>query len=82
MSCPAVVKEKSSVPNSLPGHIYDIKYYSRDQRCKRPPIRRYIYDKAYMEEMRKEHGYSLFPPVYLNTAVEEDQNAVGGGYQS
>lgn len=80
--CPATVKEKPAIPNSLPEHVYDIKYYTRDQRRNRPPVRRYLFDKADIEKMRKEAGEPLFPPVYLNTAIEEDQNAVGGGYQS
>ncbi|XP_061364929.1 uncharacterized protein LOC133308332 [Gastrolobium bilobum] len=82
--CPATPKENAIVPTSLPETVYDIKYYSRDQRRNRPPIRRTILKKADVEKMMKEQTFAVsdFPPVYLNSTVEEDENAHGGGYQS
>ncbi|KAJ4971661.1 hypothetical protein NE237_004760 [Protea cynaroides] len=44
--CPATVPQKAIIPTSDPETVYDIKYYSRDQRRNRPPIRRTILKKA------------------------------------
>ncbi|KAL1334215.1 hypothetical protein HN51_063110 [Arachis hypogaea] len=81
--CPATAREKACVPTSLPETVYDIKYYSRDQRRNRPPIRRTVLRKPELEKMKKEKIFSPsdFPPVYLNTTIEEDMDAIGGGYQ-
>ncbi|KAE9601910.1 hypothetical protein Lal_00040890 [Lupinus albus] len=82
--CPATPpNEKPVVPCSDPETVFDIKYYTRDQRRNRPPIRRTILTKADVVKSRKEKTFSVsdFPPVYLNTTVEEDLNAIGGGYQ-
>lgn len=83
LSCPATVKEKPIIPNSLPETVYDIKYFTRDQRRNRPPIRRTVLKKPDVEKLMKEQTFAVsdFPPVYLNSAVEEDINARGGGYQ-
>lgn len=81
--CPATPGQQAIIPTSNPETVYDIKYYSRDQRRNRPPIRRTILKKADVEKMTKEKTFDVtdFPPVYLTGAVEEDINAVGGGYQ-
>ncbi|KAI4343976.1 hypothetical protein L6164_011257 [Bauhinia variegata] len=81
--CPATVREKAIVPTSNPETVYDIKYFSRDQRRNRPPIRRTILKKADVEKMMKEKIFDVsdFPPVYLTAKIEEDINARGGGYQ-
>ncbi|OIW19667.1 hypothetical protein TanjilG_18477 [Lupinus angustifolius] len=81
--CPATPKVKPVIPSSDPETVFDIKYYSRDQRRNRPPIRRTILTKADVEKSRKEKTFSVsdFPPVYLNTIIEEDLNTNGGGYQ-
>ncbi len=81
--CPATEPAKAIVPTSDPQTVYDIKYFSRDQRRNRPPIRRTVLKKADVEKMMKETKFDVsdFPPVYLTTAVEEDYNARGGGYQ-
>ncbi|EXC04476.1 hypothetical protein L484_019074 [Morus notabilis] len=83
LSCPATTKLKPSVPTSNPETVYDIKYYTRDQRRNRPPIRRTVLKKADVERMKKETTFDIadFPRVYLTAAVEEDYNARGGGYQ-
>ncbi|KAK7265872.1 hypothetical protein RJT34_33497 [Clitoria ternatea] len=82
--CPATIKEKAIVPTSLPETVYDIKYYSRDQRRNRPPIRRTILKKPDVEKLMKEKTFTPadFPPVFLTSTVEEDYNARGGGYQN
>ncbi|XP_010260157.1 PREDICTED: uncharacterized protein LOC104599343 [Nelumbo nucifera] len=82
--CPATAHAKACVPTSNPETVYDIKYYTRDQRRNRPPIRRTILRKADVEKMMKEKTFdaSDFPPVYLTAKVEEDDNARGGGYQN
>ncbi|KAF8365171.1 hypothetical protein HHK36_024450 [Tetracentron sinense] len=79
--CPATVKAKACIPNSDPETVYDIKYYSRDQRRNRPPIRRTILKKADVEKIMKEKSFDVsdFPKVYLTAKVEEDYNARGGG---
>ncbi|XP_028763571.1 uncharacterized protein LOC114721854 [Neltuma alba] len=81
--CPATAREKAIVPTSNPETVYDIKYYTRDQRRNRPPIRRTILKKADVEKMMKETTFDVsdFPPVYVTSRVEEDINARGGGYQ-
>ncbi|KAJ7956482.1 Furry [Quillaja saponaria] len=81
--CPATPKELACIPSSNPETVYDIKYYSRDQRRNRPPIRRTILKKADVEKIMKEKTFDVsdFPPVYLTEKVEEDYNARGGGYQ-
>ncbi|CAN6587505.1 unnamed protein product [Malus baccata var. baccata] len=84
VECPATTKVQACVPTSNPETVYDIKYYTRDQRRNRPPIRRTVLKKADVEKMMKERStfdVSEFPPVYLAEAVEEDYNARGGGYQ-
>ncbi|RHN63737.1 hypothetical protein MtrunA17_Chr4g0061551 [Medicago truncatula] len=79
--CPATTKEKAIIPTSDPETVYDIKYYTRDQRRNRPPIVRTIYKKADIEKLKKEATYNVedFPPIYPNIIVEEDMNARGGG---
>lgn len=81
--CPATVREKAIVPTSNPETVYDIKYFSRDQRRNRPPIRRTFLKKPDVQKMMEEKtfGVSDFPAVYLTEKVEEDYNARGGGYQ-
>ncbi|XP_052195841.1 uncharacterized protein LOC127803567 [Diospyros lotus] len=81
--CPATVPVKAIIPASNPETVYDIKYYSRDQRRNRPPIRRTILKKADVEKMMKQKTFDVndFPRPYLTTTVEEDENAIGGGYQ-
>ncbi|XP_022994128.1 uncharacterized protein LOC111489956 [Cucurbita maxima] len=81
--CPATTKQKPIVPTSNPETVFDIKYYSRDQRRNRPPIRCTILKKPDIEQMMKETKFDPadFPKVYLTAAIEEDINARGGGYQ-
>lgn len=81
---PATPKEKPIIPSSLPETVYDIKYYTRDQRRNRPAVARTIYKKADIEKLKKEATFNVsdFPPIYPNIIVEEDQDARGGGYQS
>ncbi|XP_043707582.1 uncharacterized protein LOC122656941 [Telopea speciosissima] len=81
--CPASEPLKAIVPTANPETVYDIKYYSRDQRRNRPPIRRTILKKADVEKMMKETTFDVndYPPVYLTAKIEEDENARGGGYQ-
>lgn len=81
---PATFPIKACVPTSNPETVFDIKYFSRDQRRNRPPIRKTVLKKADVEKMMKEKSsFSVdeFPRVYLTDKVEEDYNAVGGGYQ-
>ncbi|KAK6913352.1 hypothetical protein RJ641_022953 [Dillenia turbinata] len=80
---PATPKLTPIIPTSDPETVYDIKYFSRDQRRNRPPIRRYLYKKADVENMMKATSFDVkdFPPVYLTDKVEEDDNARGDGYQ-
>ncbi|WOG93244.1 hypothetical protein DCAR_0312525 [Daucus carota subsp. sativus] len=83
LHCPASFPQQAIVPTSDPETVYDIKYFSRDQRRNRPPIRRTVLKKADVEKMMKEKtGFDVseFPPVYLTKIVEEDYNARGGGY--
>ncbi|KAL2224188.1 uncharacterized protein LOC105177524 [Sesamum indicum] len=81
--CPATVPAKAIVPTSLPETVYDIKYFPRDQRRNRPPIKRTVLEKADVEKMMKEKTFDLtdFPRPYLTAKVIEDDNAIGGGYQ-
>ncbi|KMZ59119.1 hypothetical protein ZOSMA_6G00480 [Zostera marina] len=84
LHAPASVPEQAIIPTSDPETVYDIKYYTRDQRRNRPPIRRTILKKAdavRMMKERKSFEIADFPPVYLTKAIEEDQNAKGGGYE-
>lgn len=81
--CPATVPVKAIVPTSDPETVYDIKYFPRDQRRNRPPIKRTILKKADVEKMMKETTFdvSSFPRPYLAGTIVEDDNAMGGGYQ-
>ncbi|XP_047311214.1 uncharacterized protein LOC124914669 [Impatiens glandulifera] len=81
--CPATIPEKAIIPSSDPETVYDIKYFSRDQRRNRPPIRRTILKKADVEKMMKETTFDVsdFPIPYLTAKVVEDMDAIGGGYQ-
>ncbi|GAB2228665.1 hypothetical protein Droror1_Dr00022788 [Drosera rotundifolia] len=81
--CPATVPGKAIVPTSNPETVFDIKYFTRDQRRNRPPIKRTVLRKEDVLRMmteREEKGVE-FPRVYLVKAVEEDLDARGGGYQ-
>lgn len=81
--CPATVPAKAIVPSSLPETVYDIKYFSRDQRRNRPPIKRTVLKKADVERMKKEKTFDLsdFPRPYLTATIVEDMDSIGGGYQ-
>ncbi|KAL3526597.1 hypothetical protein ACH5RR_011253 [Cinchona calisaya] len=81
--CPGTVPVKAIIPTSDPETVYDIKYFSRDQRRNRPPIKRTILKKADVEKMMKETSFDVnsFPRPYLATTIVEDDNAIGGGYQ-
>ncbi|KAK9116005.1 hypothetical protein Sjap_014952 [Stephania japonica] len=81
--CPATVNQKAIVPTSNPETVFDIKYYTRDQRRNRPPRRVTVLKKSDVERIMKEKTFDVsdFPPVYLTATVEEDYNARGGGYQ-
>ncbi|MCD9558602.1 hypothetical protein HAX54_016047 [Datura stramonium] len=81
--CPATAQAQAIVPTSNPETVFDIKYYSRDQRRNRPPIRRTFLNKADVEKMRMEYKFDVndFPKPYLTAKVVEDENAIGGGYQ-
>lgn len=83
IEAPATTKLKPIVPTSNPETVFDIKYFSRDQRRNRPPIRRTVLKKADVEKLKKETTFNVsdFPRVYLTATVEEDYNAIGGGYQ-
>ncbi|KAK8684458.1 hypothetical protein V6N13_040485 [Hibiscus sabdariffa] len=50
--CPATTLQKPIVPTSDPETVFDIKYYTRDQRRNRPPIRRTILKKADLKKTR------------------------------
>lgn len=81
--CPATTQSQAIIPTSDPETVFDIKYYSRDQRRNRPPIKRTFLTKADVEKMRMEYKFDVndFPKPYLTAKVEEDENAIGGGYQ-
>ncbi|KAH7528881.1 uncharacterized protein LOC107418925 [Ziziphus jujuba] len=83
LTCPASAKVEACVPSSNPETVYDIKYFTRDQRRNRPPIRRTILRKPDVEKLMKEKTFDVsdFPRVYLTQTIEEDINARGGGYQ-
>ncbi|XP_069146263.1 uncharacterized protein [Solanum lycopersicum] len=83
VTCPATAQAQAIIPTSNPDTVYDIKYFSRDQRRNRPPIRRTVLKKDDVEKMMKEKTFSIdgFPKPYLTAKVEEDYNAIGGGYQ-
>ncbi|EYU44204.1 hypothetical protein ABFS83_08G031400 [Erythranthe nasuta] len=83
LACPATITARAIVPTSLPETVFDIKYFARDQRRNRPPIKRTILTKADVEKMVKEKtfGPSDFPQPYLTAKIVEDENAMGGGYQ-
>ncbi|KAK8982763.1 hypothetical protein V6N11_046674 [Hibiscus sabdariffa] len=49
--CPATTLQKPIVPTSDPETVFDIKYYTRDQRRDRPPIRRTILKKADLKKI-------------------------------
>ncbi|XP_074573173.1 uncharacterized protein LOC141829561 [Curcuma longa] len=80
---PATPPVKVCIPTSEPETVFDIKYYTRDRRRNRPPVRRTVLRKADVERIMaaKTFGADDFPKVYLNKVVEEDQNTHGGGYQ-
>ncbi|KAL6509898.1 hypothetical protein OROGR_022386 [Orobanche gracilis] len=52
--CPAIVPGRAIGPNSLPETVYGIKYFSRDQRRNRPPIKHTFLKKDDVERMKKE----------------------------
>ncbi|RZR93582.1 hypothetical protein BHM03_00022143 [Ensete ventricosum] len=81
--CPATAPAKVRVPTSEPETVFDIKYYTRDRRRDRPPVRRTLLRKPDVERIMaaKAFGPDDFPKVYLTEQVEEDENARGGGYQ-
>ncbi|KAK3225992.1 hypothetical protein Dsin_005854 [Dipteronia sinensis] len=82
LECPATTKQKAIIPTSNPETVYDIKYYTRDQRRNRPPIRRSVLKKADVVQMMEQtFDVNDFPRVYLTAKVEEDENTIGGGYQ-
>ncbi|KAK8511360.1 hypothetical protein V6N12_033636 [Hibiscus sabdariffa] len=66
--CPATTLQKPIVPTSDPETVFDIKYYTRDQRRDRPPIRRTILKKADVEKMMKEKTFDVndFPKATRN----------------
>nr|VDC85612.1 unnamed protein product [Brassica oleracea] len=78
--CPATIDQEAIVPTSDPETVYNIVYHGRDQRRNRPSIRRYLLKKEDVVEMMMGEETD-FPRVYLTTAVEEDENARGGGYE-
>ncbi|OAY72316.1 uncharacterized protein LOC109709673 [Ananas comosus] len=79
--CPATAPAKAIIPTSDPETVFDIKYYTRDRRRNRPPVRRTVLRKADVERIMAEKSFDEFPRVYLTATVEEDYNARGGGYQ-
>jgi hypothetical protein len=79
--CPATAVAEAIVPTSDPETVYDIKYFPRDGRRNRPPVKRTVFKKADVEKLMAEKTEFNFPPVYLTKKVEEDYDACGGGYQ-
>ncbi|XP_074361544.1 uncharacterized protein LOC141701808 [Apium graveolens] len=80
---PAIPPTNPIVPTSDPETVYDIQYYTRDQRRNRPPIRMTELKKSDAVKMmkdKKSFGVPDLPPVYLTKTVEEHYNARGGGY--
>ncbi|XP_066309707.1 uncharacterized protein [Miscanthus floridulus] len=88
VKCPATVRDdrdKAIVPTSDPETVYDIKYFTRDRRRNRPPVRRTLLRKPELERYMATKQFDPtkdFPVPYVNTTVEEDDNTVGGGYQN
>ncbi|KAF7130167.1 hypothetical protein RHSIM_Rhsim10G0050100 [Rhododendron simsii] len=76
--CPATAPPQALIPNSDRDTVYHIEYCSRDRRVHRTVLR-----KANGERMMREKSFDAddFPRPYLTAKVEEDDNAVGGGYQ-
>ncbi|KAM7267340.1 hypothetical protein ACFE04_009506 [Oxalis oulophora] len=83
INCPATPGAKAIIPSATPETVYNIQYHSRDQRRNRPPIRKYIVRKDDAIRIMKEQKFDVqdFPHVYLTDIVEEDLDAIGGGYQ-
>ncbi|NP_001145357.1 uncharacterized protein LOC100278693 [Zea mays] len=87
VKCPATVRDdrdKAIVPTSDPETVYDIKYFTRDRRRNRPPVRRTLLRKPDLERYMVTKQFDPtkdFPVPYVNTTFEEDDNTVGGGYQ-
>ncbi|KAL4184560.1 hypothetical protein AMTRI_Chr10g226160 [Amborella trichopoda] len=81
--CPATPPIKPCIPTSEPETVFDIKYYTRDQRRNRLPVKRTVLKKVDVEAMMREKKFDLsdFPPVYVTEKVQEDGNLRGGGYQ-
>ncbi|KAG6502748.1 hypothetical protein ZIOFF_035035 [Zingiber officinale] len=77
---PATPPAKVCIPTSEPETVFDIKYYTRDRRRNRPPVRRTVLRKADVERIMaaKTFGSDDFPKVYLTKTIEEDQNTHGG----
>jgi len=78
-------RDKAIVPTSDPETVYDIKYFTRDRRRNRPPVRRTLLRKPELERYMATKQFDPtkdFPVPYVNTTVEEDDNTVGGGYQN
>ncbi|CAI9261617.1 unnamed protein product [Lactuca saligna] len=80
--CPATKPTKAIVPTSDPETVFDIKYFSRGQRCNRPPIRHTMLKKDDTVKAMKEKSFDVadLTMAYLTTTVEEDYNACGRGY--
>ncbi|KAL9247895.1 hypothetical protein vseg_021275 [Gypsophila vaccaria] len=80
--CPVTEPQRAIVPTADPDTVLDIKYFPRDQRRNRPPVRRTVLKKADVQKMMKEKSFGVadFPQPYLAKAVEEDYSAIGGGY--
>jgi hypothetical protein len=87
LKCPATVRDnrdRAIVPTSDPETVYDIKYYTRDRRRDRPPVRRTLLLKPDLERYMATKQFDPvkdFPQPYVNATVEEDENTIGGGYQ-
>ncbi|XP_078176165.1 furry [Carex rostrata] len=81
LRCPATAAAQAIVPSSDPETVYDIKYFPRDGRHNRPPVKRTVLKKADVEKLMAEKTEFQFPRVYLTKKVEEDYDACGGGYQ-
>ncbi|CAO2166490.1 unnamed protein product, partial [Urochloa humidicola] len=87
VKCPATVRDdrdRAIVPTSDPETVYDIKYFTRDRRRNRPPVRRTLLRKPDLERYMAAKQFDPtkdFPVPYVNTTVEEDDNTIGGGYQ-
>ena len=83
-TCPATLREDSPraiIPTSDPETVFDIKYYPRDCRRNRPPVRRTLLRKPDLERYMAAKQFDPakdFPVPYVNSAVEYSE--VGGGY--